>query len=64
MVALKKVYADIILNMAKEAAARIMVSDRRVVRCQQEVAEAKEEALSMLMRFKQIMDFKVKILFL
>ncbi|KAJ4961702.1 hypothetical protein NE237_021612 [Protea cynaroides] len=59
MAALKKVYADIILNTAKEAAARIMVSERKAVRFQQELTAAKEEALNMLLRLKQIMGSKI-----
>ncbi|KAK9119564.1 hypothetical protein Scep_017657 [Stephania cephalantha] len=59
MAALKKAYADIILNTAKEAAARIMVSERRAARCEQEKAAAKAEALNMLMRMKHMMDCKI-----
>ncbi|XP_042496722.1 uncharacterized protein LOC122075669 [Macadamia integrifolia] len=59
MVALKKAYAEIILNTAKEAAARIMVSERKTHRFQQELSTAKEEGLNMLLRMKQIMDSKI-----
>ncbi|KAJ4972678.1 hypothetical protein NE237_005852 [Protea cynaroides] len=59
MAALKKAYADIILNTAKEAAARIMVSERKTLRVQQELSAAKEGALNMLLRLKQIMDSKI-----
>ncbi|XP_043707499.1 uncharacterized protein LOC122656875 [Telopea speciosissima] len=58
MVALKKAYAEIILNTAKEAAARVMVSERKAFRSQQELSAEKEEALNMLLRLKQIMDSK------
>ena len=57
--ALKKAYADIILNTAKEAAARIMVSERKAIRYQRELFAAKEEALHMLLRLKQTLDAKV-----
>lgn len=56
---LKKAYADIILNTAKEAAARIMVSERKAYRFQQELCAAKQEGLDMLLRLKQITDSKI-----
>ncbi|XP_027920836.1 uncharacterized protein LOC114178892 isoform X2 [Vigna unguiculata] len=59
LTALKKAYADIILNTAKEAAARIMVSERKASRFQQELVSTKEEALQMLLRLKQMFDSKV-----
>ncbi|KAJ7956303.1 Nuclear mitotic apparatus 1 [Quillaja saponaria] len=59
LTALKKAYADIILNTAKEAAARIMVSERKAIRFQQELVSTKEEALRMLLRLKQMLDSKV-----
>lgn len=63
LTALKKAYADIILNTAKEAAARIMVSERKALRFQHELQVAKEEALRMLLRLKQMMDSKVSAFF-
>ncbi|GAV74379.1 hypothetical protein CFOL_v3_17859, partial [Cephalotus follicularis] len=59
LMALKKAYADIILNTAKEAAARIMVSERKALRYQQELFAAKDEALHMLLRLKKMLDAKV-----
>ncbi|KAF5810405.1 hypothetical protein HanXRQr2_Chr04g0168981 [Helianthus annuus] len=59
LMALKKAYADIILNTEKEAAKRIMVSERKVVRLEYELKVAKEDAVQMLMRVKQMMDCKV-----
>ena len=59
LTALKKAYAETILNTAKEAAARIMVSERKTLSSQQELFMAKEEALRMLVRLKQMMDSKV-----
>lgn len=58
LTALKKAYAEIILNTAKEAAARIMVSEKRALRYQQELVSTKEEALRMLLRLKQMLDSK------
>ncbi|PNY06197.1 hypothetical protein L195_g002660 [Trifolium pratense] len=60
LTALKKAYADIILNTAKEAAARIMASERKSMLLQQELAATKDEALRMLLRLKQMFDSKVK----
>lgn len=57
--ALKKAYADIILNISKEAARRVTVSEGKAVRCQHELKVAKEEGLRMLMRLKRMMDSKV-----
>ncbi|KAJ8753519.1 hypothetical protein K2173_022760 [Erythroxylum novogranatense] len=59
LTALKKAYADIILNTAKEAAARIMMSERKAQRYQRELFAAKDEALHMLLRLKQMLDSKV-----
>ncbi|KAK4437148.1 hypothetical protein Salat_0048700 [Sesamum alatum] len=59
LTALKKAYADIILNISKEAAARVMSSDRRAVRYQHELKVAKEESVRMLLRLKQMMDSKI-----
>lgn len=59
MVALQKVYVDIILNTAKEAAARIMVSEGKAMRSQLDLNNTKEESLRMLLRFKQMIDSKV-----
>lgn len=59
LLALKRAYADIILNTAKEAAARIMVSERKAVGFQYELSVAKEQALQTLLRLKQMMDSKV-----
>ncbi|KAJ0785199.1 hypothetical protein HanOQP8_Chr02g0040451 [Helianthus annuus] len=59
LMALKKAYADIILNTEKEAAKRIMVSERKAVRLEYELKIAKEDAVQMLMRVKQMMDCKV-----
>lgn len=62
LTALKRAYADIILNTAKEAAARIMSSEQKAVRYKHELQVSKEEALGMLLRLKKMMDSKVKFL--
>lgn len=61
MMALKKAYAEIILNTSKEAAARIMASERKALRFQQDLCYLKEEALRMLLRLRQMIDFQVRI---
>ncbi|KAJ0807584.1 hypothetical protein HanOQP8_Chr00c017g0685581 [Helianthus annuus] len=58
---LKKAFAEVILNTAKEAAARIMVSQRKVLRLEIELKQAKEKALQMFMRLKQMMDAKLSL---
>lgn len=57
--ALQKAYADTILNTAKEAATRIMMSERKAQRFQRELQVAKDEAVRMLLRLKQMMDSKI-----
>lgn len=59
MTALKKAYAEIMLNTTKEAAARIMASESKAALYQHELRVAKEEGVRMLMRLKQMMDSKV-----
>ncbi|CAI9112475.1 OLC1v1012931C1 [Oldenlandia corymbosa var. corymbosa] len=59
LMALKKAYADIILNTAKEAATRIMASEKKAQRFQRELQAGKDEALRMLLRLKQMMDVKI-----
>lgn len=61
---MKKAYADIILNTAKETAARIMSSEKKVAHYQYELQATKEEALRMLLRIKQLRDSKVNQWFL
>uniref|UniRef100_A0A7N0VFE1 Uncharacterized protein n=1 Tax=Kalanchoe fedtschenkoi TaxID=63787 RepID=A0A7N0VFE1_KALFE len=59
LTALKKAYAEIILNTAKEAAVRVMAAERRAFRFQRELADAKEEALRVMVRLKQMMDSRI-----
>ncbi|PWA96410.1 hypothetical protein CTI12_AA040070 [Artemisia annua] len=54
----KKAYANMILNITKEAAARVMVSERKAARLEEEIKRSKDEAVFMLMRLKQMMDAK------
>ncbi|XP_042004159.1 uncharacterized protein LOC121753067 isoform X2 [Salvia splendens] len=58
LTALKKAYADIILGISKEAAVRVMASEKKSVRYQHELKAAKEEGVRMLMRLKHMMDAK------
>ncbi|KAJ0247808.1 Uncharacterized protein HA466_0162180 [Hirschfeldia incana] len=60
LTALKKAYAETILNTAKEAAARVMVSERRARGYQQELVAVRDEALRTCLRLKQMYDSKVK----
>nr|XP_029118557.1 uncharacterized protein LOC105039110 isoform X2 [Elaeis guineensis] len=60
MLSLKKAYADIILNTAKESAARILASERKALGFQQSLFAAKEEAVATLLRLKGIMDSKIR----
>lgn len=58
LVALKKAYAEMILNTAKEAAARVMAAERKAKRFEHDLNRTKEEALRMLLRFKQMIEDK------
>ncbi|KAI3799162.1 hypothetical protein L1987_34452 [Smallanthus sonchifolius] len=58
MEALKKAYAEIILNTAKEAAARALESERKALRFHHDLCNTKDEAIRMLLRFKQMIDIK------
>ncbi|XP_078446297.1 uncharacterized protein LOC144715240 [Wolffia australiana] len=56
MAALKRAYADVILNMAKESAARIVASEQKALRFKQDLSRTKDEAISTLVRVKSILD--------
>ena len=60
MVAVKKAYAETILNTAKEAAARVMAAERRALTFEHDLRATKDEALQMLLRLKQMIDSKVR----
>ncbi|CAH8349314.1 unnamed protein product [Eruca vesicaria subsp. sativa] len=55
---LKKAYTEIVLNTAKESAARVMVSDRRSARFHHDLSETKGEALRLLVRLKHMIAAK------
>ncbi|XP_021771120.1 uncharacterized protein LOC110735241 [Chenopodium quinoa] len=52
MEALKKVYAEVIMNTSKEAAARVMAAECKALSFQQQLVSLKEESLNMLLRLK------------
>ncbi|KAG7559087.1 hypothetical protein ISN45_Aa05g006950 [Arabidopsis thaliana x Arabidopsis arenosa] len=56
--ALKKAYAEMILNTAKESAARVIVSERKSARFHHDLHGTKEEALRLLVRLKLMIDAK------
>lgn len=56
---MKKAYADTILNTAKEAAARVMISEKKARGYQQELAAVRDEALRTCLRLKHMYDSKV-----
>ncbi|CAH2067311.1 unnamed protein product, partial [Thlaspi arvense] len=60
LAALKRAYADTILNTTKEAAARVLFSEKKARRYQQELMTVRDEALNTLVRLKQMYDSKVK----
>lgn len=49
-----------ILNTAKESAARVIVSERKSARFHHDLCGTKDEALRLLVRLKQMIDAKVK----
>ncbi|GFP79297.1 probably inactive leucine-rich repeat receptor-like protein kinase at3g28040 [Phtheirospermum japonicum] len=60
MEALRRAYAEMILNTAKEAAARVMVAELRARKLEQDLACTKGEAARMLLCLKQMIDAKTK----
>ncbi|KAL1338039.1 hypothetical protein HN51_032726 [Arachis hypogaea] len=58
LVALKKAYADVILNTGKEAAVRVMASEWRVHGFLHELEWTKEEGLRLMLRLKHMLDAK------
>ncbi|KAK4393053.1 hypothetical protein Sango_1776100 [Sesamum angolense] len=57
---LKRAYAEMILNTAKEAAARVMAAEIGARRLEQDLVSTKEEGARMLLRLKQIIHVKTK----
>lgn len=60
---MKKAYADTILNTAKEAAARVMISEKKARGYQQELVAVRDEALRTCLRLKQMYDSKVNYIY-
>ncbi|KAL3624192.1 hypothetical protein CASFOL_033008 [Castilleja foliolosa] len=60
MEALKRAYAEMILNTAKEAAARVLVAESRARKLEQDLVCTKDEATRMLICLKQMIDAKTK----
>ncbi|GFP97698.1 hypothetical protein PHJA_001913900 [Phtheirospermum japonicum] len=56
---LKKVFADVIFNINKEAARRVKSSEIQAAQYHHEWEVGKEEGVRLLMRIKQMMDFKI-----
>lgn len=59
LMGLKKAYADVILGISKEAAARVMASENKSLRYQHELKATKEEGVRILIRLKHMMDTQV-----
>ncbi|KAK8687075.1 hypothetical protein V6N13_085907 [Hibiscus sabdariffa] len=56
--ALKVAYADVMLNMAKEAASRVIVSEKRASLFQHQLDCSNKESLRLLIRLKHMIDVK------
>ncbi|XP_057521899.1 uncharacterized protein LOC130801948 isoform X2 [Amaranthus tricolor] len=57
MEALKKAYAEIILNTSKDAAVRVMMADRKARCYEQQLLNLKQDSLSMMLRLKDHFNF-------
>ncbi|KAI4984122.1 hypothetical protein ZWY2020_046494 [Hordeum vulgare] len=57
---LRKAYAAIMLNMAKESAARVLAAERSVAVLAEGIAAAKEDGIAALVRLKDIMKARMK----
>ncbi|TYH52432.1 hypothetical protein ES332_D09G028100v1 [Gossypium tomentosum] len=58
MAALKAAYAEVILNTEKEAAARVIISEKRAALFQQQLDCSNKESLRLLLRLKHMIDDK------
>ncbi|KAK9039522.1 hypothetical protein V6N11_014721 [Hibiscus sabdariffa] len=56
--ALKVAYADVMLNMAKESASRVIVSEKRASLFQHQLDCSNKESLRLLLRLKHMIDVK------
>lgn len=54
--ALRKAYADVILNMSKESAARVMAAEMKAQQMERETQRTKDEASQVMARLKKKMD--------
>ncbi|XP_047338991.1 uncharacterized protein LOC124942514 [Impatiens glandulifera] len=59
MATLKKVSADVILNTVKEAAARVLVAERKVSHLQYNLKVTKDDSLRMMLLLKQTINSKI-----
>ncbi|KAJ8420982.1 hypothetical protein Cgig2_012960 [Carnegiea gigantea] len=59
MEALKKAYAEIILNTSKEAATRVMAAERKAFCFHHDLVSLKEESLRMFLRLKESFNSKI-----
>lgn len=57
--AVKRAYAEVMFNAAKEAAARVLAAERRAAALAGGAAAAKDDAVAALLRLKAITDAKV-----
>ncbi|CAH8355852.1 unnamed protein product [Eruca vesicaria subsp. sativa] len=60
LAALKRAYADTILNTTKEAAARVLCSEKKTRMYQQEIKTVRDDAVNTLLRLKHMYDSKIK----
>jgi len=60
--AVKRASAEVMLNAAREAAARILAAERRAAALAGGMAAARDDAVAALLRLKAISDAKVAFL--
>lgn len=54
--ALRRAYADVILNTSREAAARVMAAERKAQQFEAELQKTKDETVQIMARLKKKMD--------
>ncbi|KAL3640648.1 hypothetical protein CASFOL_015616 [Castilleja foliolosa] len=59
LIELKKVFADVIFNITKEAAARVKSSEIKAAQYQHKLNLGTEEGVRLLVNIKQMMEFKI-----
>uniref|UniRef100_A0A0E0DPJ7 Uncharacterized protein n=1 Tax=Oryza meridionalis TaxID=40149 RepID=A0A0E0DPJ7_9ORYZ len=57
---MRKAYAEIMLNMAQESAARVLAAERRAAALAGGLAAAREDGVAALVRLKAIMEARIK----